>query len=143
MSTDDGDLTSEEQTKWAAIMDELDSYGEGITNEDRFAKYLGPPHPDSSPDFKKGVSYVTNVLGYLLDKSKTHKHPKAQNYFKRQFLKMIENPLWHAQNYKKQLRTNSTTDVERWDVITKGTSPRAIAASIAKNYRNVTGRGNR
>jgi hypothetical protein len=56
---------------------------------------------------------------------------------------MIENPLWHAQNYKKQLRTNSITDVERWDVITKGTSPRAIAASIAKNYRNVTGRGNR
>lgn len=160
MSTDNGDLTSEEQTKWNTIKNELDSYdepmkelwfprivgGPGINEFERVAQYLGPPHPDSSDEFKSAASIVVHNLGFLLrnlKKAEKDGDIHEQNDIKRQFLKQIENPLLRAQKYKKDIQEYKTGDPERWNVITRGTSPRAIAASIAKNYRNVTGRGNR
>ena len=166
MSTDNN-LTSEEQTKWNTIKNDLDSYdepmkelwfpranGPSMNEFERVAIYLGAPHPDSSPEFKSGASIVVHDLGYLLrDLKKAEKNEDIheQNDIKRKFLEMIENPLLRAQNYKKEIQGYNVGDQDRWAVITAGTSPSAIGASIARNhyynqnfrYRNVTGRGTR
>lgn len=130
-------LTEEEREQWFKYKRILDiSYAHGEDEDGQIRALIGTPHPDTSEKFR---THATRISRYLAD---------YLHYIRSQ----IDNGLLSDDDIRAFLNLMNTrginarrhiTDVDRWNVITRGTSPRAIAASIAKNYRNVTGRGNR
>ena len=148
------ELTLREKIDFAVIKDKLERaapWREYMSMYNRIQKVLGTPHPDSSQDFQTAVFLTIFELEKLfstyeiwesnLGSGKT-KLADEPNHVIREIVRLFKNPLERAQHFKKEVIAVRTTDEERWDAITKGTSPRAIASSIVKNYRNLKGQYN-